>query len=215
MVVSATAKHNSRGGRKIPFNNIMTENFIRTYTDVLSEGLLKTLLKMIDQQVMYSHPKATTRSDKFRQDKQIAIDPFWPGIAEDINQALVQKLAEYMDDFPYLQDQGEDWWSGTCILQKTEPMEGYHMFHAEDTAESTRQRVLVWMVYLNDVEEGGETEFLYQKLRIKPKRNLLVIWPGSFTHLHRGNPPMSTKYILTGWFSPMQGMSRFKVSQPN
>ena len=215
MVVSATAKHNSRGGRKIPFNNIMTENFIRTYTDVLSEGLLKTLLKMIDQQVMYSHAKATTRSDKFRQDKQIAIDPFWPGIAEDINQALVQKLAEYMDDFPYLQDQGEDWWSGTCILQKTEPMEGYHMFHAEDTAESTRQRVLVWMVYLNDVEEGGETEFLYQKLRIKPKRNLLVIWPGSFTHLHRGNPPMSTKYILTGWFSPMQGMSRFKVSQPN
>ena len=215
MVVSATAKHNSRGGRKIPFNNIMTENFIRTYTDALPEGLLKTLLKMIDQQVMYSHPKATTRSDKFRQDKQIAIDPFWPGIAEDINQALVQKLAEYMDDFPYLQDQGEDWWSGTCILQKTEPMEGYHMFHAEDTAESTRQRVLVWMVYLNDVEEGGETEFLYQKLRIKPKRNLLVIWPGSFTHLHRGNPPMSTKYILTGWFSPMQSMSRFKVSQPN
>lgn len=214
MVVSATAKHNSKGGRKIPFNNIMTENFIRTYSDALPEQLLNTLLQMIDQQVMYS-PKANTRSDKFRRDKQIAIDPFWPGITEDINQALVQKLAEYMDDFPYLQDQGRDWWSGTCILQKTEPMEGYHAFHAENAAWLNRQRVLAWMVYLNDVEEGGETEFLYQKLRIKPTKNTLLIWPGSFTHLHRGNPPMSTKYVLTGWFSPMQGMSKFKVTEPN
>ena len=39
-----------------------------------------------------------------------------------------------------------------------------------------RHRVLAWMVYLNDVEEGGETEFLYQKLRIKPKKNTLLIW---------------------------------------
>ena len=70
MVVSATAKHNSRGGRKIPFNNIMTENFIRTYTNALPDALIKTLLQMIDQQVMYS-PKASTRSDKFRKDNDM------------------------------------------------------------------------------------------------------------------------------------------------
>ena len=58
------------------------------------------------------------------------------------------------------------------------------------------------MIYLNDVEEGGETEFLYQKIRIKPKSNMGLIWPGGFTHTHRGNPPLSgTKYILTGWIS--------------
>ena len=53
----------------------MTENFIRSYSDALPDALLKTLLQMIDQQVMYS-PKANTRSDKFRRDKQIAVDPF-------------------------------------------------------------------------------------------------------------------------------------------
>ena len=57
------------------------------------------------------------------------------------------------------------------------------------------------MIYLNDIEEGGETEFLYQQLKIKPKRNTGVIWSGGFTHLHRGNPPSKTKYILTGWFA--------------
>jgi hypothetical protein len=57
------------------------------------------------------------------------------------------------------------------------------------------------MVYLNDVDEGGETEFLYQQVKIKPKRGTVVIWPGGFTHLHRGNPPLKNKYIATGWLS--------------
>jgi len=56
------------------------------------------------------------------------------------------------------------------------------------------------MIYLNDVEEGGETEFLYYARRIKPTQGTLLIWPAYFTHAHRGNPPLSnTKYIITGW----------------
>jgi hypothetical protein len=63
-----------------------------------------------------------------------------------------------------------------------------------------RTRICAFILYLNDVEEGGETEFLYQKTRIKPERNKLILWPTSYTHIHRGNPPLSgEKYILTGW----------------
>ena len=65
---------------------------------------------------------------------------------------------------------------------------------------NNQYRTIAWMVYLNDVEEGGETEFLYQKRKVKPTKGTVVIWPGSYTHVHRGNPPMSTKYIATGWF---------------
>ena len=57
-----------------------------------------------------------------------------------------------------------------------------------------------FMFYLNDVTEGGETEFLYQKCRFKPEKNTLLVWPSQFTHIHRGNPPLSNdKYIITGW----------------
>ena len=67
------------------------------------------------------------------------------------------------------------------------------------------------MIYLNDVEEGGETEFLYQKMRIKPTKNTCLLWPGSFTHLHRGLPPLSgSKFILTGWYTPLSGSSHFR-----
>jgi len=85
-------------------------------------------------------------------------------------------------------------------LQKTKPGEGYHAWHVEQDKIESRNRLMAFMVYLNDVKEGGETEFLYQKCRFKPKRNTLLIWPAHYTHVHRGNPPLSNnKYILTGW----------------
>ena len=88
----------------------------------------------------------------------------------------------------------------TFKIQKTRIGAGYHMWHHEDSSRGTCQRVLVWLVYLNDVHEGGETEFLYYPKRIKPKTGTMLLWPAGFTHTHRGNPPISnTKYIITGW----------------
>jgi hypothetical protein len=85
-------------------------------------------------------------------------------------------------------------------VQKTNVGGGYHTWHYETDRRDTSNRVLAWMIYLNDVEEGGETEFLYQHLRVKPTTGTFVIWPAGFTHTHRGNPPLSnTKYIMTGW----------------
>jgi hypothetical protein len=53
---------------------------------------------------------------------------------------------------------------------------------------------------LNDNFEAGETEFLYQQYRYKPKMGDVIIFPAAFTHTHRGNPPIGgTKYIITGW----------------
>jgi hypothetical protein len=63
-------------------------------------------------------------------------------------------------------------------------------------------RVLLFIIYLNDVEEGGETEFYYQNKIIKPKAGSMIIAPCGFTHTHRGNIPISSnKYVLTSWMS--------------
>lgn len=85
-------------------------------------------------------------------------------------------------------------------IQKTIPGQGYHTWHCESTNRHNSNRLLAFILYLNDVEEGGETEFLYLSKRITPKKNRLVLWPSGFTHTHRGNQPLSgEKYILTGW----------------
>ena len=85
-------------------------------------------------------------------------------------------------------------------IQKTLQGEGYHIWHYEQDSHVNKHRVLAWMLYMNDVEEGGETEFLHQRCRFKPTKGTLLVWPAHFTHVHRGNPPLSgEKIILTGW----------------
>ena len=38
------------------------------------------------------------------------------------------------------------------------------------TSGQTSKRMLVWMLYLNDVFSGGETYFRYQDLKVRPER---------------------------------------------
>jgi hypothetical protein len=86
-------------------------------------------------------------------------------------------------------------------IQKTMPSQGYHIWHIEHGAIlGTLKRVLAYTIYLNTVEEGGETEFLYQSQRVKPIKGRIVIWPAAFPYVHRGNPPLSgEKFIATSW----------------
>ena len=85
-------------------------------------------------------------------------------------------------------------------MQRTEIGQGYHTWHCETADRSSSSRLMAFILYLNDVDEGGETEFLYYPKRIKPSSGKLILFPGSYTHTHKGNQPLSnTKYILTGW----------------
>ena len=54
-------------------------------------------------------------------------------------------------------------------IQKTSPSEGFHNWHTENSDSQNFRRVLATTVYLNDVEEGGETEFLYLSRRGEAK----------------------------------------------
>lgn len=99
-------------------------------------------------------------------------------------------------------------------LQHTPVGGGFHEWHCEQGGGHAAARSLVWMIYLNDVTDGGDTEFLYQHMKVQPKKGTLVIWPAGLTHPHRGNPPYSNdKYVATGWFEvPMYEVYRRAVN---
>ena len=87
-------------------------------------------------------------------------------------------------------------------IQHYAPNEGYRMWHCERSTSQSLQRALAWMTYLNDVDDGGETEFHWQQLKVKPVKGKTLVWPTDFTHLHRGiTSPTQHKYIITGWFN--------------
>jgi len=87
------------------------------------------------------------------------------------------------------------------IKKYRHPDDGYYAWHTDwGPMPEWIQRQIAVQFYLNDVKEGGETEFYFQKLKIKPKKGTLVIWPVGYTHTHRGLPPISNdKYIISTW----------------
>lgn len=117
-----------------------------------------------------------------------------------VNQFLKSCVLHYREIFPQLKQ--ASLLSTDVKLQKTPPGGGYHLWHYENSTMDHAMRELTWMIYLNDMPDGdGETEFLYQKRRIKPTTGTVVIWPASYTHVHKGNTVFAQdKYILTGWY---------------
>lgn len=81
---------------------------------------------------------------------------------------------------------------------------GYHHWHSEICADDpnceTLHRALFFILYLNDVDQGGETEFFYQDKKVCPKKGRIILSPTSFTHTHKGHIPLSNdKLIVTSW----------------
>ena len=91
-----------------------------------------------------------------------------------------------------------------CLnLQKYDKLSGhYNSWHIETGNFDMSKRLFVFLVYLNDVEKGGQTELLYSGLKVQPKKGRLLIFPSTFPYVHKGHVPLSDdKYILTTWLS--------------
>jgi len=86
-------------------------------------------------------------------------------------------------------------------IQYYKPNGGFKNWHFERQSISSSKRCLVFMTYLNDVEDGG-TEFYYQKITTPAKKGLTLIWPTEWTHTHKGQiSKLKEKYIVTGWYT--------------
>jgi hypothetical protein len=113
-------------------------------------------------------------------------------------------LNKYIKKYPYADKYGAFSVNEGVNVQHYKPNGGYFEWHTEriNAVYPNCTRHLVFMTYLNDVEDEGETEFKHQKIKIKPKKGLTVIFPADWTFTHRGIPSKTQeKYIVTGWFN--------------
>jgi len=123
-------------------------------------------------------------------------------LTREYSSALQECLDLYNKEYPEANKVAVYRDSREAINVQKYPIGGaYHGWHAERGGTATGHRHLVFMTYLNDITDGGETEFMYQKLKIKPRKGLTLIWPSDWTHTHRGLPSATqVKYIVTGWY---------------
>jgi hypothetical protein len=188
----------------------MSNNFIGVYENVLPAGNCQQIIDFFEKCEKLGLTRNRQENDGVsklqKQDDSLFIP--MTSVLEIGGYDVVQVLgtlfwthayARYIDEYPALEQLSKQQ-IYTYKVQRTQIGGGYHVWHPEQYDRLTSDRVLAFTCYLNDVEEGGETEFLYYPKRVKATQGTFLIFPGGFTHTHRGNPPISnTKYIVTGW----------------
>lgn len=189
--------------------NIFTEvkpgTFIFEIKHALSaeqcEAMIERFESLPDQQMpgRIGQQGGTDSSVKKTTDLPVSGNPQWQDVDKQLFASMAKVLREYRDQFPFFQGSFKD--TGYHI-QRYHPGEFYH-WHIDGGSHDFSNRQLVALWYLNDVEgPGGETEFLFQDVKVKPEQGKLVLFPPFWTHEHRGvELSAGVKYIATTWLS--------------
>ena len=190
-------------------------DFIYTKPQVLSKEVCEKFIKNFETSPLVNKGHVFTNGKiidipEIKSSSDITFNPayLYHPIWGDLLKRLVSTIEEEVNEYTLKFSKGlynisEFRLDPLFNIQRYHPGEGYHTFHCERGANSKNlSRVLVWMIYLNDVTDGGQTEFYYQNHKETAEQGKIVIWPSDWTHIHRGiTSPTQTKYILTGWFS--------------
>ena len=181
-------------------------DFIEVYENIVTPELCDDIIAIYERiakeepQRMWSGDAQIPEAGKlFREDCSFQLEEVDEKPSSQIFEFLTNAVHRYQEKYSILNMIQYN--TMRLKIQKTPVGGGYHGWHCETVVPVQSNRLIVWSVYLNDVEEGGETEFLYQNKRIKAAKGSVLLFPASYTHTHRGNPPISNeKYILTGWY---------------
>jgi hypothetical protein len=124
----------------------------------------------------------------------------WTAAFEELNRAVNAAVQQIVAQVPALQ-LWPLWWTGYKI-QHYRKNEGHFKWHYDAIGPGTWERQLAMVIYLNSVQDGGETCFHRQDLQVKPIVGDALIFPTFWTHAHCGQIPRSEdKYIVSSFVS--------------
>ena len=140
----------------------------------------------VDEKIMKTH------------DLEIQDEGEWSPIFQKLHLAVIDCMRDYILRSPVLQKLNIN--ATGYKIQKYRKNEGYFRWHADAIGKGAIERLFSMIIYLNDVAEGGETEFHHQEINIKPLAGQLVLFPAAWNYTHRGNTPLSAdKYIINSF----------------
>lgn len=109
-------------------------------------------------------------------------------------------FVDYQNQWPFLKDKIKSLHIGAFNIQRYFPGDHFAKIHCERIGIQNIHRMFAWMTYLNDVDDGGVTNFSHYAIKVKPEIGKTLIWPAEWTHAHAGEILNSgKKYIITGW----------------
>ncbi len=192
----------------------LDNTFIEVYENALDENTCNLIINEFNQvwnasaKIINVPNESKTSTDVIeindvsnRTDQSLFAENYSPEAYVAVSKAVEVCMNQYVEKYAALKGY-QNLVSNTVKIQRTPIQGGFHAWHFEANPKQHSDRAVVWTLYLNTLPETeGETEFLYQGIKVSPQAGTVLLAPTSWTHLHRGNPPYTCeKYIATGWF---------------
>jgi len=180
-------------------------NYIKVYDDVFEPDFCESLIQRFESIDPNNSPTMRISDYSWEQDYRRfsevnikadesfkdLIDPYYARVRQVYNHYKQVVDNEFFPSSFSLED----------ARMKRYLNDDYEQFgwHVDVGDKPSSSRYLVMFTYLNDVEEGGETEFVSDKeFTVKPVCGRMVVFPPSLLFPHRGKKPISNnKYILS------------------
>jgi hypothetical protein len=170
--------------------------FIERYN--ISQDLSKEILNFYKNNSSKSNAILTNEKESF--DIKISSDCFEYPFSE-YRIKLQEFLEQYCHKYEELNSIEKFNINSAYNIQHYKPGQGYKKYHCERMSKNNSDIVLVFMTFLNTLENAG-TRFKYQNKIYECIKGDTLIWPSDFTHTHKGIiNNQKDKYIVTGWFS--------------
>lgn len=196
---------------------MLLQDTIGIYPKAFSNELCDTLMKMYDTALTTGNTfggmtgigvdKTIKNSVDFDLIKHSNTNPAVLSTSNEVYKIFNDCIKKYITSFPH-QDQVPGMsnfiepttFASLQVQRYTKGTGHYNAWHHEGGTFKMSRRYFALLVYLNDVEEGGETEMLYTGQKIKPEKGKLLVHPAGFPYIHKGNMPLSNdKTILISW----------------
>ena len=183
-------------------------DYIRVYENQVDDDLCKTIIdKFNSSEKMYVDREGRPTF----YDLNLSKSPAWTEIKKQLEEAFDIAVDQYIEDIDCRHDFPQRWMFEHVRMKMYEP-NGRDQFktHVDVGDHSSAVRFLVGFLYLNDVEEGGETSFPKLNYAVKPKCGRIVLFPPTWQYRHAGLPPVSSKKYIVGTYLhyTMQGMTQ-------
>jgi len=197
------------------------EKFIYINENSLCSDICDEIIEMFEKQEIgkYAGVTAAGLVKNIKDTTDFIIpktDDLWSKIKDLLDRELTKNVVKYIeninseyvncnneenttDRFYILRDSVEN---KNFMIQRYLANKGRYVYHHDFRVDyqTKTHRVITYIWYLNDVLEGGETDFFNGQIKIKPKKGQLLLFPASWTFPHSGKiPKSSNKYIITGW----------------
>ena len=176
---------------------VVAAGAVHIYDDVFDNGeeIISILMAENSWQDALVGAETGTLNKSIRNNTTASINPFDFRV-DPVLYTFARTVWYYLNDYAVHYDVS---YSGMepVVVNRYTPGDRY-LPHSD--AGPHHPRVISAVAYLNDVEEGGQTEFSLFDLSVQPKAGRLIIFPSNYAYRHAALPPVDgVKYAAAFW----------------